>query len=329
MIDGVKIEARGDTPQLLLNDPKLEFKSRLIEKTGEIIKDYQWVGSNGFKIEIRKGVVTFITGSLHKFMHGENSGDFTLKSLSEAIDRLCTIFHLDADESYIRNIEIGYNLLLPFSATEFIKRNVVNFKGVPPTSIEQFDGKGYQINFKKTKYVLKLYDKGRQVRSDDNILRIEVRVKAMSQIKGAVKTLVDLKNKDKLFKLTQLIDDSLKNLLIIDSIDVNRIQNDADKELFLLGINPSYWERTRPKAKDFKDGENDKEYIRKKNRYYKIKKWFFELLERNNLLKTKKIIEILVEHKKKELFGYSSEYDAVSKKLFSHLSIRQKSSNEN
>ena len=101
-------------------------------------------------------------------------------------------------------------------------------------------------------------------------------------------------------------------------MDVNKIRDDKDKELFLRGINPTFWESFRPKPKDYLLGEKDKEYVKKKNLYYRIKSVFQSILERNDLLKIKKLIELLIENKKLELFGYSSEYDGLSKKLFHH-----------
>jgi len=352
MIDGLKLEARGDTPRLLLNDPKLDFRSRFISNTAEILEGYQVLGYKGFKVEIRKKKVAFITGSLHKFKYSDNSGNFSPSSISQAVDALSDKLYLDPDETFIRNIEIGFNLLLPFSPTELLRNNVICYKGSPISRIDTFDNTGYQIDFKKSNYVFKLYDKGREVeeksrkrlqknlientkdlskeklnalleenihrRSEENILRIEVRVKVMAHIKGKVKVLSDLKDEDKLFKLISVIDDSLKHLLIVDSMDVNKIKDVKDKELFLLGINPTFWERFRPKPKEYQLGEKDKEYVKRKNKYYRIKNEFQSILQRNNLLKTKKFIELLIENKKQELFGYNNEYDGLQKKLFHH-----------
>jgi len=298
MIDGLKLEARGNTPKLLLSDKNLDFRSRFISNTAEILGNYQVLGHRGFKVEIRKEKVAFITGSLHKYMYGDNSGSFSPSSISQAVDVFAEMFYLNPDETFIRNIEIGFNLTLPFSPTELLRKNVICYKGSPISRTDTFENTGYQIDFKKSNYVFKLYDKGRQVKSEDNILRIEVRVKTMAHIKGKVKVLSDLKDKDKLFRLTSVIDDSLKHLLIVDSMDVNKIKDDKDKELFLLGINPTFWERFRPKPKEYPLGEKDKEYVKKKNLYYRVKNEFHSILERNDLLKTKKLIELLIENKK-------------------------------
>lgn len=75
--------------------------------------------------------------------------------------------------------------------------------------------------------IFTLYNKGMQVGSQDNISAYRSASKSYIGKKGAIKTLADLKDKNKPFKLTQLIDDCLNNLQIIDSMNVNVTQNDS------------------------------------------------------------------------------------------------------
>lgn len=248
MIDGVRLNfSNGES---LLNNLKDSiYKNDIImgvKFLEETDTGYRYMNKDGLNFRI--GKLNYIRGSLHKWHNVQignddnNYSDFTYSQNIDAIDRLEKI--VGKTDINISRLEIGFNIKVDFSIENFIKNNVVFYKKESHSELNTFKGNGLLKRFKKSKYDIKIYDKGKQynlIGENSQLLRIEVVYKTSSELKKLkIKKLSDLKNKA---KLRNLFVDFLKkfdSITIVDSLP--RELNSQNQCLFFTYTNPIYWE---------------------------------------------------------------------------------------
>ncbi len=256
MIDWFKIE--------LMNRPaaeirqKLDFIKPVNMKTGEILGTFEICylrrhnePESAISVKIFPSGRVWVQGSIHKFWHGQNHSILTHSEMQKAFAFLFKTLGTRPESSKFLQIEFALNLYPDFNPDEFINR-LICFKTKPFEGLGNFEKIGKRCY--NSEYDMKIYNKGKQYKLKQNVLRIEKKVKDSRYLKRfgicAVSDLTTLKTRELLLDLFTSIDD----LLIDDkSIDESRIT--ARQVLALAKYrNPNFWseisKRERYKAKE-------------------------------------------------------------------------------
>jgi hypothetical protein len=187
--------------------------------------------------------------SLHRMSNdfGHNYNDFNYSALCNTIENLSEWFGVAPEQMILKNLEYGVNVKLPFAVREvlsnllFHKRNLFYMV---------HNGRGDYKQAKPAQSFVKAYNKGEQFSLPYNLLRFENKYMVSRAFnKHGIKTLNDLKDIDKLFKLHQELIQTWGNCLIyeppiLDSSDLN-----FEKKL-LQWSNAHYWEGLMNQRKD-------------------------------------------------------------------------------
>ena len=189
-----------------------------------------------------------IDGSLHKNEQGgTNYLPFTFEALQNQINHIENSLQLTPEFAKITNLEFGVNIPLPFPVFPFLKRNLISYKG---QSFNRYnpDRNGVCLGYVclLSHYSVKIYDKGKQNNLPGNMMRFELRFLKMQKLKG-VKTLADLKSRDKVNTFLPLLLEAWENVLLNDStINTNLPElKPEQREALKNGTNPKYWERLK------------------------------------------------------------------------------------
>ena len=134
--------------------------------------------------------------------------------------------------------------------------------------------------------IVKIYDKGAQYNLNENILRFEIKSKRSEFLKStSIKTIEDLKIRRKLHSLKKILYKTFNNILIIDPIDEIDF-NEGDKNKIIQYLNPNYLQLPKAIITFYRDPE----YERKRKKCYRERKKFNNLIDKYNLMKTKKML---------------------------------------
>ncbi len=267
------------TKDLLIADPEgLEFEFTTNVKTGEI-RPVEVAEYNNLKF-IRKGGKIFLRGSLHKYFNAgkHNFNDFHFNNLTSVLDELETGFGIDLHTARIENVETGLNLILPYSPNKVINSLVLH-TGQPYLSMTK--GKGVECEHKQ--YYIKVYNKGYQYHTKENILRLEIKVYKMQFLKThriPLKTLSDLRNIEVLKAMGELLVRIIEESIWTDhKLTNNPVLTEKQRLLIANGSNPTFWENLKPTE------NNDPNYSRKRKAYYREIGKFEKLVDKygNNL----------------------------------------------
>lgn len=229
--------------QKIVNNPIFDFKGNYSTKTGEV-KDYplksEW---KNFMLELKSETRLEITGSLHKYWNnGSNENDCNINDCKNAIDKLCKEIDLNPTLAKIINIEIGVNLKPMFNASVIIN-DILCYQNKLPSWPYNGKSNHYFIDIKNSNHYLKIYDKGKQYKTE-NIFRIEYKeMRSATCAPEGVDTiyLSDLFKREILQVLGSKLIHYFKNLVFTDStIDVENL-NRKDNYLFLKLNNPNNW----------------------------------------------------------------------------------------
>lgn len=163
-----------------------------------------------------------IKGSPHKnYFKGANDERFTYENLQVEIAHLCNSLHLEPENLYIQNLEVGVNICTPFAPFQYLQDNLLLYS---TKSFKQYhkgkDGKelGYYCEGSP---IVKLYDKGKQYDLPHNLMRFEIRFKKSKPLHTlGIYTLYDLVNPDVLKKLCAILSETWTNILLYES-DLN------------------------------------------------------------------------------------------------------------
>ena len=112
-----------------------------------------------------------------------------------------------------------------------------------PNRNEKFYGKGDYLEFKKTDYSLKIYNKSKQNSlKNRNILRVELKITGSRYLKKHFKiyTLSDLDRKRFQLLFNKLLE-HFDKLLLVDSLCFQNHFRMDEMILYQNGINPSHW----------------------------------------------------------------------------------------
>jgi len=267
LIDFVKIKVLNPDIDELRELPFLEWEELTNTRTGEV-KQYK-TKFKGLTIVIINNQYTYISGSLHKYWNitntqgDQNYNDFTFSSLIWTIQDISDRFNLNPINCKIENIETGVNVISPIPVNEVL-RSIINHKGTPFTQ-EQSENK-YFRECEYQRYFVKVYNKGLQYEQPENILRFELKYVKMNDLKPyGITTLADLKDKDKIKSLVELLQSHYNELLFYDSTIKETDLTPPELTILTRGRIPTYWNELKET-----NPEN----------YYKIRKRFRELVNK-------------------------------------------------
>lgn len=264
-------------------------------KTGEIL-DKETAHYNNMFIKLTKHRAS-VKGSIHKYHNitegygNQNYNDFSYCDFQFALNKLQNKFSLDSSDTNITNLEFGLNIEVSEDPKNLVDNRILMYDFMQPNRNEKFHGKGDYLEFKKTDYSLKVYNKSKQNElKDKNILRFELKITGSRYLKKhfEIYTLNDL-DEQRFKMLFKKLLECFEKLLIVDDLSIENHQRIDEIILFQNGISTSYW----------KNLKNTKSYkVRRK-----FKNDFNKLLKNYNLLNTKNELKQLLESKFIELIN--------------------------
>ena len=248
MFDGIKIYCLMTDPQKLIENPYLAeyWTTKVRNVDGTFIHGFAEYLSLMFRLKNKK---VRLQGSLHKYRNAgrHNYDDFRAVDVAEVVHELENNLKIDLYSTLINNVEFGVNVVLPFRV-HVVLDNLITYKGQP---FERFVDKGisyYQC--KLSKFIIKIYDKGKQYNLPDNVLRFEIKVTAMQYLetKGIkLRYLSDLLNMDIYKPLGNTLTEVFEEILFGDNTLNESDLTTKELETYLRGSNPKTW---RPQKGD-------------------------------------------------------------------------------
>lgn len=226
--------------------------------TGEILEYPKKAIFHNINIRINK-LYSKLVGSLHKLNNlifhnqDQNYNDFTYKDLSVLIPYFIDKFDLE-DNNYLTKLELGFNIKIDCDPQKIIDNHLLmyDYKSHNRDKVNNGDFK----EFFKSDYSLKIYNKSKQYKRKfdikHHILRIELKLTSKRKIQSfGINCLDDLLDKNKIYKVFEFLLKEFQKLTIIDTIDLDRIQQkDIDK--LNKYTNPNYWNRLKTENKSYK-----------------------------------------------------------------------------
>ena len=189
-----------------------------------------------------------ISGSIHKLRNelktsqNQNYDDFTFDDLKEMVYHIRDVFNLNLDKTIIENLECGLNINTVHAPANILHRNLIVWSDMVPSKNKSFEGKGKFIEFEKSQYSVKIYDKGKQAGQIDHIMRFEFKsIKNEYIRKIGIRTLNDLLHKDKIQLVMNHLYESFSLSVIVDDLSSETITEPRERYIFTRGINPMTW----------------------------------------------------------------------------------------
>lgn len=247
MIDFVRIhyKDKSEFEPYVMKEENFEKLQTVMEyHTGEINYPYKTVLDTLDVVITKKS--GYVKNSLHKLYNYVNEdeecnyNDFQYSKLCETIDYISKIPNIT--ETKLTNLEFGININVDDKAENIIKKFVLmhNYKGYNHN--KEYNGKGFLYQFDHSNYLIKIYDKAKQYKRPDNILRFEIKYKRERGFNDlGIYNLKDLKNKQNLRRLFCDLMKRFEEMQIIDLFDDKDIIK-KDKELLTQYINPRFWQ---------------------------------------------------------------------------------------
>ncbi|MEN9981869.1 MAG: hypothetical protein RL542_1656 [Bacteroidota bacterium] len=293
MIDNIKIFAteKQRLENHIVNNGVIQLVSPFNIETGEIM-EYPKRGKD-FNLDISlTKQSSYIKGSLHKYHNirndkgDQNYDDFSYSDIENEINSLLIKYEL-GDSNYLTNLEFGLNIVVSKDPQLIIDNNVLMNNCKAPNKNLKFSGRGDYKEFHTDSHWIKTYNKSKPFKLDSNILRLELKIikKAYLNKLGVFK-IEDLLNKNTLRRLYFDLKSKIECLVVVDEFDGKIIPL---RHLNRLNeyMNPNYWIRLKSSKTS--------------NQIYKLKKDFKLLLDKYQLLETKKEILLKMEIKFLEL----------------------------
>ena len=241
MIDFIKIKLINTDPEVLLNNPLLDFKQLVTVESGELSNNMV-ARYRGMKFIIYVSGTTIISGSLHKYMNNgiHNHNDFCRTQLWRVINDFTSTFNLSSRNCTLVNLEVGANVIPTIPTKELLKYLYMHSR--KDFKYGDFKNGTYkQVSY--SEYYLKAYDKAAQFNLPEQLFRFEIKMTASRIIKKlGVTTLENLKNVWILNRLVIELFNKWQETIIYDPYIEIKVKNDRfyyDK--YLKWANPNYW----------------------------------------------------------------------------------------
>jgi hypothetical protein len=157
--------------------------------------------------------------------------------------RFCETFNINPFNCKIRSFEFGVNIKT--NPSVFIDPIVMHKTKMP--DINCFSGYGKMKQFVHREYSFRLYDKAAKEKIDEDLLRVEIKIKKMSKVKGiGISNLSDLLNHNKWQLLKGYLIKPINQMIFSEEI-TKELKGD-DLIFYLQGKTHKFW--LNLKAKD-------------------------------------------------------------------------------
>lgn len=293
MIDNVKIFAseKQRLENHIVNKGVIQLVSSFDIGTSEIMEYPKRGRDHNLEISLTKQS-SYIKGSLHKHYNiknekgDQNYDDFSYPNIVSEVEDLLVKYEL-GDSNYLTNLEFGLNIVVSKDPQLIIDNNVLMNNCKAPNKNLKFSGRGDYKEFHTDSHWIKVYNKSKPFKQDCYILRLELKmIKKVYINKLGVFKLEDLADKNTLRRLYFDLKSKIEGLVIVDEFEGKTIPVEHLNRLNEY-MNPNYWLRLKSSKTS--------------NQIYKLKKDFKLLLEKYQLLETKKEILLKMEIKFLEL----------------------------
>lgn len=293
MVDNVKIFAskKQRLENHIVNNQVIQLVSLFDVATGEIMEYPKRGKDSNLDISLTKNY-SYLKGSLHIYHNikndkgDQNYDDFSYSNIESEVKDVLVKYDIE-DSNYLTNLEFGLNLEVSKDPQLIIDNNVLMNNCKAPNKNLKFSGKGDYKEFHSDSYIIKVYNKSKHFKQDCYILRLELKmIKKFYINKLGVFKLEDLLNKSTLRRLYIDLKSKIEGLVIVDEFE-NKIIPVKHLNRLNEYMNPNYWIR-------LKSNKSSKQI-------YRLKNDFKLLLEKYQLLETKKEILLKMESKFIEL----------------------------
>lgn len=306
MIDFIKMNISYIQESDLLNNHLIDWKRKVNISTGEM--EYPITGKYHNMDIIINPKRKEMSGSIHKLRNeikkgqNQNYDDFPFYDLKKMIYHIKDVFNLNLVRTIIENLECGLNTNTHHKPETILYKNLIVWSDMEPSKNKSFDGKGKYIEFEKSQYSVKIYDKGKQAGQTDHIMRFEYKSIKNEYIKKiGIRTLNDLLDRDKIQLVLNHLYESFGMSIIVDDINPETITSPRDRQIFVKGINPKTWTTF----------DNDSKGRKAKERFNKS---LNDILEKYNLNTIKKEIDTNLREKGDYLLKCHTLTDIVQSK---------------
>ena len=252
-VDFIKARLQG------VNIPKLT-SNKLFKQTRETYIDSDFgecskliLEYKNLVITIYKNKVAILTGSLHYFYNDgiHNYNNFTFTNLVNTLEEVAELLEIELKNIVLQNIEFGVNIILPFLVQNITNNLLIHNK-------KEFL-KPYDFDYRRAqhqRYWVKIYNKGKQFKRPENILRVELKYKKMIDLhKLGLYNCLDLTNKQLHTQLLAILLEKWSNIMLYDFTIEKEQLKPLEKTKILQYQNQNYWlnlsnqERQRQKTK--------------------------------------------------------------------------------
>jgi hypothetical protein len=202
-IDYIKCEVIGMNKNDFLNNSHLTFTPKLVN-SDEL--HFHYLIDQNIKIKVYESDRIFMDGSLHKYANNgiHNHDDFTHKGFNHVLEMLNQRFGIKPENMKILCLEFGYNIKPPINANLIID-HLLKHKQKDVEILLSHDRARYK-QFKHQSYIIKVYDKGKQYRCKESILRIEIKQTNWHEFRYiGINTLKDFIQHDKTIFIDRLL----------------------------------------------------------------------------------------------------------------------------
>jgi hypothetical protein len=260
MFDGAKHLSLSAPVKTIMTNPRLKFQGKYYLDSSEDIPGRAALAQyQSWRFRAHRSSNIFVRveaeGSYHRYHNDgrHNYDDFRRIHLARTIENMRTDLCFLPRSEKLNNIEFGVNIKLDFSVTQVLE-SLLTYKGIP--FLQSIDNPFY-YQCETKEFIIKIYDKGRQFKLRDNILRFEIKVRSMNYLKTKnihINFLSDLLNQENYQSIGQLLQNCFSAILFRD-LDLDRSNlTQEDKQLYYLGCLRESWKR--PKRSDFSSQRN-------------------------------------------------------------------------
>ncbi len=219
-------------------DFRVNSRFVFVEREGKKVKEYLPKTLEGLENRY-----VMLNGSLHNyFNNGEgNYTDFTPLQGIKVVKEWKDIFRIDIQKTLINGLEFGFNIVLPFDCS-LIYDNLICYLGEPFRP----DTEGGEIFYscKTDRYIVKIYDKGKQFKLPYNLLRVEIKVTRMKFFESkdlVIKNLENLLNTTIYERLQTILIETFNGILFGDRRLDRSLMTCKESDIYLEGNDPKTW----------------------------------------------------------------------------------------
>ena len=277
MIDYIKLKIQNIDINTLLDNRQLDFVTEVSESTGEASKK-RIATFNYCKITVYDTGIVIFQGSIHKFFNsikgikapnynkenykGFNGNDFTLNNILEVKKVLSNLFDCKPQQMVFQNIEYGINCNMKMYSNFNINLLINGLLYHKAIYFEHKFKRGY-AEVKHQRYRIKIYNKGKQYKMKEPVIRLEISINKMEEIKGVkINSFNDI-NSNTLNTLNKLLLKRLDEVLHYDYTIKKKELSKTHKRLINLYSNSVYWLQTLQPNERYRHKENLKRITKK------------------------------------------------------------------